>query len=339
MRLIVVAVAAALVAAAPAAAQPPRKPVRVQLLGINDFHGHLEPTTPGRVRPDGPRVGPGRRRRRRVPRARRAAAAPQQPADARRLRGRSDRRQPAAVGAVPRRADDRGDEPDRARHQRRRQPRARRGRQRAAPHAVRRLPSRRGLHRRRRLRRRALLVPGRERRQPPHRPADLRALRHQDLQEDPDRLHRPHRSKARRTSSRPTCPRRCGSPTRRRRSTATPASCSAAMACARSWCCCTKGGVVAGRSRPSGCRGLSGPVRDIVERSTDAVDVFLTGHTHNAYNCVLDRRRVTSAGLVRPHDHPHRAEAEPPHPRRHARAGGEPDRLPGPVQRARHPSR
>ena len=40
---------------------------------------------------------------------------------------------PAAVGALPRRADDRGDEPDGPRLQRRRQPRVRRGRDRAAP--------------------------------------------------------------------------------------------------------------------------------------------------------------------------------------------------------------
>ena len=41
--------------------------------------------------------------------------------------------------------------------------------------------------------------------------------------------------------------------------------------------------------------GISGPVLDIVENTTDAVDAFITGHTHQAYNCVVDGRRVTSA--------------------------------------------
>jgi 5'-nucleotidase len=43
------------------------------------------------------------------------------------------------------------------------------------------------------------------------------------------------------------------------------------------------------------CPGLSGPLEDIVRRTSREVDVFLTGHTHAAYNCVIDRRRVTSA--------------------------------------------
>jgi 5'-nucleotidase len=43
------------------------------------------------------------------------------------------------------------------------------------------------------------------------------------------------------------------------------------------------------------CPGLYGPVEDIVRRTSSEVDVFLTGHTHAAYNCVIDRRRVTSA--------------------------------------------
>jgi 5'-nucleotidase len=42
------------------------------------------------------------------------------------------------------------------------------------------------------------------------------------------------------------------------------------------------------------CPGLNGPIEDIVRRTSQEVDVFLTGHTHAAYNCVIDRRRVTS---------------------------------------------
>ncbi len=43
------------------------------------------------------------------------------------------------------------------------------------------------------------------------------------------------------------------------------------------------------------CPGISGPIVDIVRRTDPAVDVFITGHTHQAYNCVLDGRVVTSA--------------------------------------------
>ncbi len=43
------------------------------------------------------------------------------------------------------------------------------------------------------------------------------------------------------------------------------------------------------------CPGISGPIVDIVERTSDEVDLFVTGHTHQAYNCVVDGRPVTSA--------------------------------------------
>jgi 5'-nucleotidase len=42
--------------------------------------------------------------------------------------------------------------------------------------------------------------------------------------------------------------------------------------------------------------GLVGsPIHDIVNRTTDDVDLFITGHTHQEYNCVIDGRPVTSA--------------------------------------------
>jgi 5'-nucleotidase len=47
---------------------------------------------------------------------------------------------------------------------------------------------------------------------------------------------------------------------------------------------------------PDDCPGLSGPLQDIIRRTSREVDVFITGHTHAAYNCVIDRRRVTGAG-------------------------------------------
>jgi 5'-nucleotidase len=57
-----------------------------------------------------------------------------------------------------------------------------------------------------------------------------------------------------------------------------------------------EGGSPVRRASPDGCPGLSGPLADIVNRTSSEVDVFLTGHTHRAYDCVIDGRRVTSAG-------------------------------------------
>lgn len=54
-----------------------------------------------------------------------------------------------------------------------------------------------------------------------------------------------------------------------------------------------------GAQVPSGgineCNGISGAIVDIVNRTSDEVDLFITGHTHNAYNCVIDGRVVASA--------------------------------------------
>jgi 5'-nucleotidase len=43
------------------------------------------------------------------------------------------------------------------------------------------------------------------------------------------------------------------------------------------------------------CPGISGPIVDIVNRTSKDVDLFVTGHTHQAYNCVIDGRPVSSA--------------------------------------------
>jgi 5'-nucleotidase len=56
-----------------------------------------------------------------------------------------------------------------------------------------------------------------------------------------------------------------------------------------------EGGVQASPGGINDCNGISGPVVDIVERTTKKVDLFITGHTHSAYNCVIDGRPVTSA--------------------------------------------
>ncbi len=54
-----------------------------------------------------------------------------------------------------------------------------------------------------------------------------------------------------------------------------------------------EGGFITGEY--DGCEGISGPIVDIVKRLDKAVDVVVSGHTHRAYNCVIDGRPVTSA--------------------------------------------
>ncbi|MBL9103005.1 MAG: bifunctional metallophosphatase/5'-nucleotidase [Myxococcales bacterium] len=43
------------------------------------------------------------------------------------------------------------------------------------------------------------------------------------------------------------------------------------------------------------CPEISGPIVEIVEALDDAIDVVVSGHTHQAYNCTIDGRLVTSA--------------------------------------------
>jgi 5'-nucleotidase len=45
------------------------------------------------------------------------------------------------------------------------------------------------------------------------------------------------------------------------------------------------------------CPAISGDIVDIVKKLDKAVDVVVSGHTHRAYNCVIDGRLVTSAGM------------------------------------------
>lgn len=44
------------------------------------------------------------------------------------------------------------------------------------------------------------------------------------------------------------------------------------------------------------CTGLTGPIVDIAGGFADSIDVVVSGHTHQAYNCVIDDKIVTSAG-------------------------------------------
>ena len=50
-----------------------------------------------------------------------------------------------------------------------------------------------------------------------------------------------------------------------------------------------------GATNPNACVGVSGPIVDIVNRFDDEVDVVISGHTHQPYNCVIDNKIVTSA--------------------------------------------
>src|SRR5438477_4187574 len=42
------------------------------------------------------------------------------------------------------------------------------------------------------------------------------------------------------------------------------------------------------------CSGISGPIVEIVKKLDRAVDIVISGHTHQAYNCTIDGRLVTS---------------------------------------------
>jgi 5'-nucleotidase len=56
-----------------------------------------------------------------------------------------------------------------------------------------------------------------------------------------------------------------------------------------------QGGVQEGQNASyNDCKDLQGPIVDIVNRTSDEVDVFLTGHTHQGYNCEVDGRTVIS---------------------------------------------
>lgn len=56
-----------------------------------------------------------------------------------------------------------------------------------------------------------------------------------------------------------------------------------------------EGGFPAAPAPYNGCVGISGPIVDIVNNLDDEVDVVVSGHTHQPYNCVLDGKIVTSA--------------------------------------------
>ncbi|WP_336029935.1 bifunctional metallophosphatase/5'-nucleotidase [Geodermatophilus sp. FMUSA9-8] len=45
-----------------------------------------------------------------------------------------------------------------------------------------------------------------------------------------------------------------------------------------------------------GCSNLGGPIVEIANGMSDAIDVVVSGHTHQAYNCTVDGKVVSSAG-------------------------------------------
>jgi 5'-nucleotidase len=56
-----------------------------------------------------------------------------------------------------------------------------------------------------------------------------------------------------------------------------------------------EGGAQAAPAPYNGCVGISGAIVDIVNHFDPAVDVVISGHTHNAYNCTINNMLVTSA--------------------------------------------
>ncbi len=56
-----------------------------------------------------------------------------------------------------------------------------------------------------------------------------------------------------------------------------------------------EGGWQGQRDDFNGCESLDGPIVEINKNVDPAVDVIITGHTHQYYNCLIDNRIVTSA--------------------------------------------
>ncbi len=54
-------------------------------------------------------------------------------------------------------------------------------------------------------------------------------------------------------------------------------------------------GGVPGRRLMDGCENVTGPIVNIAHDMSPDIDVIVSGHTHEAYNCVIDGKLVTSA--------------------------------------------
>ncbi|MBA3347225.1 MAG: bifunctional metallophosphatase/5'-nucleotidase [Actinobacteria bacterium] len=56
-----------------------------------------------------------------------------------------------------------------------------------------------------------------------------------------------------------------------------------------------EGGFQTGGSDINGCAGIAGPIVGITNLMSNDIDVVVSGHTHNAYNCMIGSKLVTSA--------------------------------------------
>ena len=169
--------------------------VSVTILAINDFHGHLKPPLGGIVHCRSDRQDQADRRLGRRCRAHGdARQGPARQEEALRVRGgrRPDRREPAAVGGVPRRAHHRGALRHGPRDHGGRQSRVRRGQGRAAAHAERRLPPQGRLQGPTQVRGRQVPLSGGEHLRHEDRQDTAAGLRDQGVRGHPRRLHRPH---------------------------------------------------------------------------------------------------------------------------------------------------
>ena len=351
---------------APAAIAKDPKTTDIQILALNDFHGQLEVVDPvvssaGRIgslqgsRPNQTCIPGG------TPNCIPAGGVEYLATHVRDLRAenpngdrlrvgrRPHRRDAAAVGPLPRRADHRGAQPDGPRLQR---ASATTSSTRASTSCCacrtaglppgRRLPpaTADGFGRR-------LPVPRRQRdvRATADRRDDLPALRDQEVRgrrrgrvhrHDP-RGHAPHRLAGR--HRRPST-----SSTRRRRSTRSSPS-SRTRASRRSSSCSTR---AAASRRPATARAASAPINSCDDatgrdrrRSSrtidDEIDIVITGHTNWAVNCLIDGKVVTGAAVAGPPRHRHRRPDRPQH--RRLRPGldrrEQPDRHPGRRRRRR----
>jgi 5'-nucleotidase len=54
-------------------------------------------------------------------------------------------------------------------------------------------------------------------------------------------------------------------------------------------------GGIPGGDDYNGCPNVTGPIVRIADRMSDDIDVIVSGHTHNAYNCTIGKKLVTSA--------------------------------------------
>ncbi len=82
-----------------------------------------------------------------------------------------------------------------------------------------------------------------------------------------------------------------------------------------------EGGVPADGFAPNGC-GVTGAINNIVNRLDDEIDMMVSGHTHQPYNCLLPNSvarsiPVTERVILRAPRHRHRPRRRQRHARRH----------------------